>query len=808
MEWPELALGFVLFLAAGAVSRLATPKFAWIAWICCIAVVGSATAEWRRPKAAPEMVADSGEVLLVSGCVVEPLSVEFDRGRFAIEIESGARASVTMRIEPGSPYPEVPFGRIVEFPARVRKPRNYGNPGAFDYVRYLARRQTFWLASMQSHAEVHSLGTACGSAFDSKVNDFRQAAMARLEKLYPPSTAGFMRALLLGDDDHLAPTTSDEFRRTGTYHAIVISGLHISLVAGSVFWILRRAFAPLWLRMILSTLTAWVYVLAAGGGSPVLRAAFGFTLALVAAGAFRRVRVLNILAAVAIGFLVWDPEQLFEPSFQLSFAAVAAIGALAVPVLDRTSAILRQASRNIDRLRPSPLIEPRVSSLQVELRLVAETIAVLFNVRRSLATAAVGGLGRIVAGCGEMILLSTVIQFALIVPSIVYFHRVPLTGVFANLIAVPLLNGAVGVGLVGLVAGSTMLSNAAAWLVSSSQAIVASFARIEPTIRVPTPPTWLAIGFVVMLALVAVTLRRRAFFVLFPAVLSILLAGSMYMYEVPGGEAGWMEMATIDVGQGDSMLILFPNGKTMLIDGGGFPVFKGRSAPQMDIGEQVVSPYLWQRGLRHIDIVAMTHAHEDHSQGLHAVVRNFQPVQVWTGAIGNSDNHRLLEEARKAGSQILQPRAGYTLRFGDATVRVLAPSQDYVPASSPKNDDSLVLEIAYGKRRFILTGDAERSVEWRLANDGALQPVDVLKVGHHGSKTSTTQELLALTKPQFAVISVGDGNLYGHPHRDVLSRLREANTQIFRTDRFGLTSFRTDGNRLVVDTNSLAWQRE
>ena len=156
----------------------------------------------------------------------------------------------------------------------------------------------------------------------------------------------------------------------------------------------------------------------------------------------------------------------------------------------------------------------------------------------------------------------------------------------------------------------------------------------------------------------------------------------------------------------------------------------------------------------------------------------------------------------------MQPRAGYQQRFGAATLRVLAPAVDYEMSTKPRNNDSLVLEITYGYRRFVLTGDAERSVEFDLVANAALGPVDVLKVGHHGSKTSTTPDLLAMLRPKFAVVSVGEGNLYGHPHPDVISRLNDAHVQSFRTDRAGLTQFRTDGKKLWVETNWVNWRTD
>jgi competence protein ComEC len=240
----------------------------------------------------------------------------------------------------------------------------------------------------------------------------------------------------------------------------------------------------------------------------------------------------------------------------------------------------------------------------------------------------------------------------------------------------------------------------------------------------------------------------------------------------------------------------------MLIDGGGFPTFRGTAVRRMDIGEQVVSPYLWTRGYRKLDIVALTHAHDDHAQGLSAIIRNFNPTEFWSGAI--QSDAPILNVAREQGATLWQPRVGMERQFGGATVRVLAPFPDYVAGPTTRNNDSLVLEVTYGRRRFVLTGDVERAVEAQLQPGRA----DVLKVAHHGSKTSTLSEFLERSRPTFAVVSVGEGNLYNHPHPDVLARLREYHVTTLRTDRAGLTRFRTDGNRLEVETNWLDWRAD
>lgn len=800
-DWLELALGFGLFLACALACRYASKRMEWLAWGCCLCAAGAAAAEYHRPPPPPIVDADAGELLVIGGCVVESLSVRDGLGRFLLELEPGARAAVSVRAGPEDDTPNLRYGTRVEFEGRFRRPRNFGNPGAFDYAGYLARRQTYWLISAKPHSPIRILPGNCGSRLRALIAGVRESALHRLATLRP-AESGFLRALLLGDQDRLDPETADGFRKTGTFHAIVISGLHISLIAGSILWLLRQIFTPLWLRLILAGLAAWAYTLLAGGEAPVLRAAVGFTLGLIATASYRRARVLNILAAVAIVFLAIDPAQLFEASFQLSFAAVAAIGAFAVPVVERSAAILSKACRKFSRVRPSPTEDRSITSLRVELRLLAQTIHAVLRLRLQAANRLVTASGVILAALGEMVILSAAVQFALTIPAIVYFHRLPLTSVAANLLAVPVLNGAVGFGLAALVSGSQVLAGGAASLVHLAESVVDWFSRLEPHWRPPSPEPSAVVGFAAALILLAVVLRHARRWAFLPGLLSAAFALQMYLHHREPG-SGWLEISTIDVGQGDSILVVFPDGKSMLVDGGGFPVFRGNPMRRLDIGEQVVSPYLWQRGIRKLDMVAMTHEHDDHAQGLLAILRNFGPREMWTGAIPLEKDDPLIKQARDARVSVLQPRAGHERRFGAATVRVLAPSRDYAAAAKPKNNDSLVLEITYGQRRFILTGDAERAVEAELIAAGDLRPVDVLKVGHHGSKTSTTPELIEALRPKFAVVSVGDGNLYGHPHPDVMERLSGAHVQSFRTDRAGLTQFRTDGKKLWIGTNSV-----
>jgi competence protein ComEC len=260
---------------------------------------------------------------------------------------------------------------------------------------------------------------------------------------------------------------------------------------------------------------------------------------------------------------------------------------------------------------------------------------------------------------------------------------------------------------------------------------------------------------------------------------------------------GAMLMEAIDVGQGDSLLVITPDGKTLLIDGGGFGGGPRQAPQDFDIGEEVVSPALWARGIRHLDVVALSHAHSDHMGGLPAVLRNFHPDELW---VGNNPKfgayEALLDEAAALHVRERSFRAGDGFSFGDTRVNVLAPFRDYQPGAEPSNNDSLVLHMAYGATSVMLEGDAEAPIEQAMLAEQGLAST-LLKVGHHGSITSTRPEFLKRVAPQWAVISSGLHNRYGHPREEVLEELQEAHVRTLRTDVNGISCFVMDGRGTV-----------
>jgi competence protein ComEC len=624
--------------------------------------------------------------------------------------------------------------------------------------------------------------------------------------------AGMLNAMLFGDRSRLTHQLRAGFERTGSFHLFVVSGMHLALLAGGLFWLARRLRLREWLATLFTLTFASAYALLTGFGVPVQRALLMTAVFLIARLLSRRRNVLNALGAAALAVLVWSPRALFESSFQMTFLAIVAIAGIAMPLGERSFLPHARAARNLRDMWRDTALPPRLAQLRVMLRLWGEALAKLTPKRlarrvRTLPAALV----RTLLWSAELALIGLVAETVMVLPMALYFHRATVFALPANLVSIPLVAVLASLGVATFVASllpfgrwlAAVPGSATALLLHGITAIINRVGHAQSAdLRVPGPTLPHALLALACIAFCSWAVRKSRSYAMLALAALPLTAAIVLWPAKPAVHPGQLEVTAIDVGQGDSLLVVGPTGRTMLIDAGG-PTGAAANAENaadtataFDVGEEVVSPYLWSRQIRRLDVIALTHAHSDHMGGMPAALRNFRPRELWVAVDPNSAPYRaLLAEAVALGIRIRHLRAGDRLAWDSIDLSVLAPTPAYATPAPPINHDSLVMRLQFGRASALLEGDAEAPSEQQMVaaartGDGfQLGPETLLKVAHHGSRTSTTPEFLALAAPQAAVISVGRQNTFGHPRPEVVARLAAAPARLFRTDEFGLTTF-------------------
>jgi competence protein ComEC len=700
----------------------------------------------------------------------------------------------------------------------ARQPQMFRDEGAFDRRAFLAGQNIDLVATLRAPElmERVSEGRAGLSVWLSRA---RRRLREEVDVLFgaQPQVAGVLRAMLLGDRSFVDRAESADFQRTGVFHVLVVAGLHVGAIAYLLFWLGRRFRLSVAMTTAITLALLFAYVAMVGQRPPLLRAALMAGMVMFGAVFFRRLDLLNSAAVAALLLLVARPLLVADPSFQLTFVAIGCIAGIAVPWLERRVQPYVRALRGWRDVARDAIHDPKAAQFRIDLRSVLRWVASGFpqNFSKPIETLLAGGLGfslRIV----ELLVITLVLQIGMQPLMTSEFHRVTLAAPLANMLAVPLMSAMVPLGFATILGGvlfpalGRFLAVALGWLTMALLSTVRYFGAFGHwSYRVPGPPVWLMILFFVAGILLAVALRTKFRWgePLGHACAVTLLTAAVVIATFPFA-AQWnrreMELTVLDVGQGDSLFFVSPGGKTLLIDGGGaFGGFPGRPERNgIDPGEEAVSPYLWSRGFKHIDFVAVTHGHQDHVGGLTAVLETFQVGTLWIGReISGSALARLEDLARSRGVKIVHEIRGEKIEWDGAEGEVLWPESVMGDtAVAAKNNDSIVMHWAFGKRAFMMPGDAEKQAERQILAESAAESLraDVLKVGHHGSKNSTTEEFLAAVHPRVAVISAGENNPYGHPSPELLQRLENAGVRILRTDRDGAVHILTDGKRLEI----------
>ncbi len=741
---------------------------------------------------------------------VEEFTAERD---WQTAVAGGLRLNLYAR--PGEALPQLHCGERLHVTLRFHAPERYLGPGAWDYPAYLAQHGIAVLGSTDA-TSIHAAATPGHASLACLASAAQAWAAARLDRItnisasykwLPPwlrltsQDSSVLSAMLFGDRTRLRHSMRSAFERTGSFHLLVVSGLHITIVVGLLFWLARKMRLNPLAATLVALALALLYAFLTGFAPPVQRALWLSAVYLLSRILYRECAALNAIGIAAIGVLVHNPTALFDSSFQMTFLAVLVIAGVAAPLIEATLSPYLRGVRLPRQISLDQFLPPRVAQMRVALRMYTASLRPLVGTK--WAWRLPFGVARWVLRFAEAMIVALIVELATVLPMAVYFHRITLIALPANLLGLPLLAFLLPLALLTFLLGcihpalavpggslTALLLHAISWLIHLFGNFSAS------GLRTPDPPEWsffcFAAAWIAALWIVRKSARWRW------AALTAVFVGSLLVLwpQATAFHRGVLEVTALDVGQGDSLLVVTPDGKTMLVDAGG-PIGGPQSTDsQFDVGEDVVSQYLWWRHIRRLDAVALTHAHSDHMGGMPAVLQNFHPKVLWVGHNPMVPEYRaLMALAHQENIPMQSMTAGERFDFGGAHVRILAPAAKYQPGQSASNDDSLVMRLRYKKTAVLLEGDAEAPVEEQMVDTEPLA-AGLLKVGHHGSNTSTTPAFLAAVHPTYAVISVGRHNPFGHPRMSVLDALAGAHVHVYRTDTLGPSSFLLNGTSI------------
>ncbi|MBI4382413.1 MAG: DNA internalization-related competence protein ComEC/Rec2 [Nitrospinae bacterium] len=771
----------------------------WLALLYCFGFLAPGWQELRKPENHILSLLREGKPADIVARLEVPPAHFSDRTQYVVELVSAqygeeavavaGRARINLYARENSFGP----GDLLRFKkVRLKRPRNFHNPGRFDFEGYMEFLGISVSGSVSRPENVERIGAFPLPGFSAAIEKVKGRMLREIDASLGPDESALLKAMLLGEKESLPESVNEVFIVTGLAHLMAVSGLNFAFVAGAAFLaVYPLTFHALYLclpgaaraghaRKISAFLVLFpvlFYMVLVGAKVSALRAGIMIVIYLLAALIGREHDVMNALLAAALALLSWNPGAIENISFQLSFVAV-------LSILLALLCLLKIPGDAADQM--------------------GRRHAILRSFRN-------GALVSVAAGLGTLPLL------------VLYFNRVSWIGFLLNILMVPVASLLVPLALFTLSAGllwgglMKLLMPVCSLLLKSFVVVLPFFASIpHASVYVPTPPQlWFVLWYFVLFGAPYWYYRQQKFARSNPgsrsglwnkplatglALASLCLAVGFVWPRLLAEPSETLTVGVLDVGQGESIFMEFPNRQVMVIDGGGF--YKNA----FDIGKAVVAPFLWSQGIGRIDYMAATHSDNDHVSGLESLVKLF-PVGhyfVRPEDVRDTRLRNLRLKARIEGAREVRLAAGEPFEVGDVRITPLHPDEEFVgrgkrrPENRIGNESSLVLRVDYRKFSMLLTGDIGEKAERYLVAHGAPLQADVLKVPHHGSGKSSSPEFVRAVAPRTAVVSSGYLNRFGHPDPAVVDRYRRAGAQVWRTDLQGAITVQTDGLEFQV----------
>lgn len=632
------------------------------------------------------------------------------------------------------------YGRLCQVTGQLTDPSISKNPNAFDYRKYLASKQVYKIVELKENP-LNNCALVKSSPL-TMIKELRFKGIHYLEKHFPPEMAALSAALIFGDRSMFDPEVLMDYQRTGIVHLLAISGLHVSLLIGMVYYLgIRIGLTRQWMMSFLLVILP-VYAVLTGASPSVNRAVLMLFLVLITLKWKKRIKLspIDAISLTLMIYVFFTPLIIFDAGFQLSFSVSFAI------ILSSSSLL------------------PRYQS-----------------------------------SISAMVVLSVISQLSALPILLYHFFEISFISIAANLLYIPLFSFVFLPGLyflffIQLIFEQTpsIFISLFMKIISLANGLINQLSNISFTQLVTGRPNWIIFSLYLILILTiflfweAGLQQKRKQKAIFLAIV-LFTFQNVWNWANPIGE-----VTMIDVGQGDSILIRFPFGNgTYLIDTGGSIQFEEeewkKSAKPYEVGRDVVIPFLKGKGINKLDKLILTHGDTDHIGGAFAILNEIEVNQIIMPAVAEPSESELMiiQEASKKGIQVVKVAEGSKWKNNSSLFYVLSPELNY---QGERNSGSIAIMANIGGLNWFFGGDLDQAGEELIIKKYPNMKIDVLKAGHHGSKTSSSETFINSIRPSISWISVGERNRYGHPHDEVLEQLSK--TTIYRTDSNGAITFR------------------